>query len=149
MARWEKDEGGAKEERIVVSVRMRPLNATEMEKSDPSDWDCINDTTIVFKNSLPDRSVYPTAYTFGTVVEKLTEETPRDQWHLRELLSTCAGVVVDQTSARTPFTISRSLIHHVFFCSTATGRRDIAERDELSIASDTATGLASVMIRLF
>lgn len=65
MARWEKDEGGAKEERIVVSVRMRPLNAKEMEKSDPSDWDCINDTTVVFKNSLPERSVFPTAYTFG------------------------------------------------------------------------------------
>lgn len=65
MARWEKDEGGAKEERIVVSVRMRPLNAKEMEKSDPSDWDCIDDTTVVFKNSLPERSVFPTAYTFG------------------------------------------------------------------------------------
>ncbi|MQL71486.1 hypothetical protein Taro_003773 [Colocasia esculenta] len=53
-----------KEERIRVSVRLRPLNAKELARNDPSDWECINDTTIIFRNSLPERSMFPTAYTF-------------------------------------------------------------------------------------
>ncbi|RWW75082.1 hypothetical protein BHE74_00016911 [Ensete ventricosum] len=64
MAPWEKAEGAAKEERILVSVRVRPLNAKEIEKDDPSDWECVSDTTIIFKNSLPERSAFPTAYRF-------------------------------------------------------------------------------------
>ncbi|CAL9080451.1 unnamed protein product [Musa acuminata var. zebrina] len=239
MARWEKDEGGAKEERIVVSVRMRPLNAKEMEKSDPSDWDCIDDTTVVFRNSLPERSVFPTAYTFdrafgcdcntrrvydegakevalsvvsginasifaygqtssgktytmagiteytmediydyikkheerefvlrfsameiyneavrdllssdgsplrllddperGTVVEKLTEETPRDQWHLRELLSTCAEQrQVEETSLNE--TSSRS--HQILRLTIESTARESKGRD-----SSSSTLLAAV-----
>lgn len=65
IAPWGKAEGVAKEERILVSVRVRPLNAKEIEKNDPSDWECVNDTTIMFRNSLPERSAFPTAYTFG------------------------------------------------------------------------------------
>lgn len=67
-AQWEKAEGGGtvgEEERILVSVRLRPLNAKELERNDTSDWECIDRTTVVFKNNLPDRSMYPTAYTFG------------------------------------------------------------------------------------
>ncbi|MCD7450176.1 hypothetical protein HAX54_004165 [Datura stramonium] len=37
------------EERIFVSVRLRPLN--EDERNDVSDWECIDDTTIIYKNS--------------------------------------------------------------------------------------------------
>lgn len=56
------------EERIYVSVRLRPLNGKEILRNDVSDWECINDTTIVYKNaalSASERSMYPTAYTFG------------------------------------------------------------------------------------
>ncbi|RRT36509.1 hypothetical protein B296_00049199 [Ensete ventricosum] len=88
---WEKAEGTRKEERILVSVRLRPLNAKEIGKNDPSDWECRTNTTIVFKNAHSERTMYPTAYTFGTVVEKLTEETLRDRWHLKELLCVCEG----------------------------------------------------------
>ncbi|XP_074586712.1 kinesin-like protein KIN-7J [Curcuma longa] len=56
-----------KDERILVSVRMRPLNAKEITGNDPSDWDCFNTTTIVFKNSGPERTLYPTSYTFDKV----------------------------------------------------------------------------------
>ncbi|CAL9210847.1 unnamed protein product [Musa hybrid cultivar] len=69
-AQWEKAEGGGtvgEEERILVSVRLRPLNAKELERNDTSDWECIDRTTVVFKNNLPDRSMYPTAYTFDRV----------------------------------------------------------------------------------
>ncbi|KAK4490507.1 hypothetical protein RD792_001187 [Penstemon davidsonii] len=58
------------EERIYVSVRLRPLNSNEIYRNDVSDWECINDKTIVYKNvslSASDRSMYPTAYTFDRV----------------------------------------------------------------------------------
>lgn len=53
------------EERILVFVRLRPLNEKEYARNDVSDWECINNNSIVFKNSLLERSVYPPAYTFG------------------------------------------------------------------------------------
>ncbi|KAL3527185.1 hypothetical protein ACH5RR_011841 [Cinchona calisaya] len=61
---------GGHEESIFVSVRLRPLDEKEILKKDVSDWECINDTTIIYKNanlSLSERSMYPTAYTFDRV----------------------------------------------------------------------------------
>lgn len=55
------------EERILVSVRLRPLNDKEISRNDVSDWECINDTTIIYRNNISasERSLYPTAYSFG------------------------------------------------------------------------------------
>lgn len=55
------------EERIQVSVRLRPLNDKEIARNDVSDWECINDSTIIYRNnvSASERSLYPTAYSFG------------------------------------------------------------------------------------
>ncbi|MBA0747147.1 hypothetical protein Gogos_004077 [Gossypium gossypioides] len=50
-------------EKIFVSVRVRPLN----DKERKSDWECINNDTIIFKNSLPERSMFPAAYTFASI----------------------------------------------------------------------------------
>ncbi|TKY70458.1 Kinesin protein NACK1 [Spatholobus suberectus] len=57
------------EERILVSVRLRPLNEKELARKDVSDWECINDTTIIYRSNLSasDRSLYPTAYSFDSV----------------------------------------------------------------------------------
>ncbi|KAM7249993.1 hypothetical protein ACFE04_021876 [Oxalis oulophora] len=57
------------EEKICVSVRLRPLNSKETSRYDVVDWECINDTTIVYKNNLSvsERSMYPSAYTFDRV----------------------------------------------------------------------------------
>ncbi|KAK8964943.1 Kinesin-like protein NACK1 [Platanthera guangdongensis] len=60
-------EGGGKEEKIYVSVRVRPLSSKEIEKNDHSDWEIINNTTLIFKNSLPDRSMLPSAYIYDRV----------------------------------------------------------------------------------
>jgi centromeric protein E len=60
-AAWEKAE--AKEERILVSVRVRPLNSREA--GDSSDCECISPTTIVFRSTVPERAMYPTTYTYG------------------------------------------------------------------------------------
>lgn len=58
------------EERIYVSVRIRPLNEREISRNDVSDWECINENTLIYRNNLSasDRSLYPTAYTFGTMM---------------------------------------------------------------------------------
>lgn len=55
------------EERILVSVRVRPLNEKELWKNDLSEWECINDTTIMYRSNLSasERSLYPTTYSFG------------------------------------------------------------------------------------
>ncbi|KAE8685968.1 Kinesin-like protein NACK1 [Hibiscus syriacus] len=57
------------EERIFVSVRLRPLSEKEIARHAVSDWECINDNTIIYRNSLTvsERSMYPTAYTFDRV----------------------------------------------------------------------------------
>ncbi|KAA8547461.1 hypothetical protein F0562_003675 [Nyssa sinensis] len=50
--------------------RLRPLNEKELARNDVSDWECINDNTILFRNGnlpVPDRSMYPTAYAFDRV----------------------------------------------------------------------------------
>ncbi|GLT69166.1 hypothetical protein SLA2020_413400 [Shorea laevis] len=55
------------EETIFVSVRLRPLNEKEIVRNGESDWECINKNTIVFKHSMPERSMLPAAYTFDRV----------------------------------------------------------------------------------
>lgn len=55
----------ANEERIFVSIRVRPLNEKERARHDVSEWDCIAGNTIRFKNSLAERSTSVDAYTFG------------------------------------------------------------------------------------
>ncbi|KAG6773879.1 hypothetical protein POTOM_021217 [Populus tomentosa] len=60
---------GGGEEKIFVSVRLRPLNEKEIARNDVSDWESINDDTVIYRNNLPvsERSMYPTAYTFDRV----------------------------------------------------------------------------------
>ncbi|GER47552.1 kinesin motor family protein [Striga asiatica] len=55
------------EERINVSVRLRPLNDDEVLSNEVCDWERINDDTIVFKNLDSGRSMHPMAYTFDSV----------------------------------------------------------------------------------
>ncbi|XP_031287248.1 kinesin-like protein KIN-7E isoform X2 [Pistacia vera] len=68
------------EEKIQVFVRLRPLNDKEIARNDVSDWECINNNTIIFKNTLPERSMFPAAYSFDRVfgydspTKKLYEE---------------------------------------------------------------------------
>lgn len=56
------------EEKIKVLVRLRPLNDKEIARHDVSDWECINNNTIIFKNTLPERSMFPAAYAFGELI---------------------------------------------------------------------------------
>ncbi|KAL2925102.1 Kinesin-like protein KIN-7E [Bienertia sinuspersici] len=56
-----------REEKILVLVRLRPLNEKEISKNEVADWECINESTILYRNSLQERSGLPTAYSFDRV----------------------------------------------------------------------------------
>ncbi|QCD92218.1 centromeric protein E [Vigna unguiculata] len=66
----------AKEEKIVVTVRLRPLNKREQLAKDQVAWDCINDYTIVYKPPSHERAVQPMSFTFDRVFgpASVTEE---------------------------------------------------------------------------
>ena len=55
------------EERIFVSIRVRPLNEKEKARYDVSEWECVSANTIRFKNSglAEQRSISMDGYTFG------------------------------------------------------------------------------------
>lgn len=56
-----------REEKILVLVRLRPLNEKEISKNEVVDWECINESTILYRNSLQERSGLPTVYSFDRV----------------------------------------------------------------------------------
>ncbi|XP_022726362.1 LOW QUALITY PROTEIN: kinesin-like protein KIN-7E [Durio zibethinus] len=58
---------GAREERILVVVRLRPLSDKEIVANEVADWECINDSTILYRNTLREGSTYPSTYTFDRV----------------------------------------------------------------------------------
>ncbi|KAL0334670.1 UNVERIFIED_CONTAM: Kinesin-like protein KIN-7F [Sesamum radiatum] len=66
---WEKLQGmgSGEEEKILVLVRLRPLSEKEIARTEVADWECINSTTILYRNSLQERSGLPTAYSFDRV----------------------------------------------------------------------------------
>ncbi|KAG8368174.1 hypothetical protein BUALT_Bualt15G0017600 [Buddleja alternifolia] len=59
--------GNGMEEKILVLVRLRPLNEKEVARTEVADWECINSTTILYRSSLQERSGLPTAYSFDRV----------------------------------------------------------------------------------
>lgn len=81
MAQWDNVDGGevvngagggaGKLEKILVSVRLRPLSDKEIARGDPSEWECINDTTVIARSAFPDRPTAPTAYSFGWCIVPL------------------------------------------------------------------------------
>ncbi|XP_019054129.1 PREDICTED: kinesin-like protein NACK1 isoform X2 [Nelumbo nucifera] len=56
-----------KEEKIVVTVRLRPLSRREQSLKDQVAWECIDDQTIVFKPPPQDRLLTPASYTFDRI----------------------------------------------------------------------------------
>ncbi|XVF45379.1 hypothetical protein PTKIN_Ptkin02bG0201300 [Pterospermum kingtungense] len=58
---------GACEERIQVAVRLRPLSDKEIVANEVADWECINDSTILYRNTLREGSTFPSTYTFDRV----------------------------------------------------------------------------------
>lgn len=63
--------GGSKfrEEKILVTVRMRPLSRKEQAMYDLIAWDCVDEHGIVFNN--PNHERPATTYTFGIYIYML------------------------------------------------------------------------------
>ena len=59
------------EERIVVSVRLRPVNAREAERGDGAEWECSGPTTLRFLGTIPERAMFPATYTYGMYVPSI------------------------------------------------------------------------------
>ena len=59
--------GGSRvrEEKIVVTVRVRPLNRREQLAKDTVSWECIDDHSIVYKPLPQERVAQPASFTFG------------------------------------------------------------------------------------
>lgn len=76
--------GRVREEKIFVTVRVRPLSSRELAHRDSSAWECINENTILFKHSSQDRSNCPSSYTFDRVfgpscsTERVYQEGAKD-----------------------------------------------------------------------
>ncbi|KAJ4890183.1 ATP binding microtubule motor family protein [Raphanus sativus] len=103
-----------REEKIFVSVRLRPLSVRERVRNDVADWECINDETVIYRShlSLSERSMYPTAYTFDRVFgpECCTKDV-YDQGAKDVALSVVSGVhasvfAYGQTSSGKTYTMS-------------------------------------------
>ncbi|XP_009140424.1 kinesin-like protein KIN-7F isoform X1 [Brassica rapa] len=56
-------------EKILVLVRLRPPNQKEIASNEPTeDWECLNDTTILYRrNTFRQSSNFPSAYSFDRV----------------------------------------------------------------------------------
>ncbi|XP_076945696.1 kinesin-like protein NACK1 [Bidens hawaiensis] len=74
--------GGSRvrEEKIVVTVRLRPLNKREQLAKDNVSWECIDDHSIVYKPLPQERVVQPSSFTFDKVFgpEAVTESVYED-----------------------------------------------------------------------
>lgn len=59
--------GGSRvrEEKIVVTVRLRPLNKREQLAKDNVSWECIDDHSIVYKPFPNERVTQQSSFTFG------------------------------------------------------------------------------------
>ncbi|XP_061953747.1 kinesin-like protein NACK1 [Populus nigra] len=70
----------AKEEKIVVTVRLRPLNKKEQLAKDQVAWDCVDDHTIVFKPPSQERAAQPASFVFDKVFDpsSITEAVYED-----------------------------------------------------------------------
>jgi centromeric protein E len=66
--------GAGKMDRIQVLVRLRPLSEKEVARREPAEWECINDSTVMFRSTFPDRPTAPTAYTFGEFADTIVAD---------------------------------------------------------------------------
>nr|ADQ43205.1 kinesin motor family protein [Schrenkiella parvula] len=100
------------EEKIYVSVRLRPLNDKERLRTEVPDWECINDTTIIYRShlSISDRSMYPSAYSFRVFGPECCTRQVYEQGAREVAFSVVSGVnsvfAYGQTSSGKTYTMS-------------------------------------------
>lgn len=101
----------AKEDKIVVTVRLRPLSTREQAAKDQVAWECIDEQTIVHKTPLNDRSMQPSSFTFDKVFGPASvTETVYEEGVKNVALSSLMGInatifAYGQTSSGKTFTM--------------------------------------------
>lgn len=122
-----------KEDKIFVTVRVRPLSKKEIALKDQGAWECIDDHTIVYKIPSQDRSNSQASYTFDKVfgpsslTETVYEEGAKDV-----ALSALTGInatifAYGQTSSGKTYTmrgITESAINDIYKHIQNTPERD-------------------------
>ncbi|XP_047157827.1 kinesin-like protein KIN-7B [Vigna umbellata] len=143
--------GGSKvrEEKIRVTVRMRPLNRKEQAMYDLIAWDCLDEHTLVFKNPNQERPATP--YTFDKVfapacsTQKVYEEGAKDV-----ALSALSGInatifAYGQTSSGKTFTmrgVTESAIKDIYeYIKNTPERHFILRISALEIYNETVIDL--------
>ncbi|CAN6451520.1 unnamed protein product [Victoria cruziana] len=121
----------AKEEKIFVTVRVRPLNRLEEIQKDQVAWECADDNTILLKNPSHERT--SASYTFDKVfgpnclTERVYEEGAKDV-----ALSALTGInatifAYGQTSSGKTFTmrgVTESAVNDIYKHIRSTPERD-------------------------
>ncbi|KAB2049928.1 hypothetical protein ES319_A13G210300v1 [Gossypium barbadense] len=143
--------GGPKvrEERILVTVRMRPLNQREQAMYDLIAWDCVDDHTIVFKN--PNHERPANQYSFDRVFDpssttrKVYEDGAKDV-----ALSALTGInatifAYGQTSSGKTFTmrgITENAVKDIYEHIKNTQERDfVLKLSAMEIYNETVVDL--------
>ena len=63
---------GGQEEKIFVTVRVRPMSARELAHGETSVWRCQDEQTLLYTEPAVDRSPYPAYYHFGQCLDSCT-----------------------------------------------------------------------------
>jgi centromeric protein E len=137
------------EEKILVTVRMRPLNWREHAKYDLIAWECPDDETIVFKNPNPDKA--PTKYSFDKVFEPTCATQEVYEGGSRDVaLSALAGTnatifAYGQTSSGKTFTmrgVTESVVKDIYEHIRKTQERSfVLKVSALEIYNETVVDL--------
>ncbi|KAG9145243.1 hypothetical protein Leryth_008198 [Lithospermum erythrorhizon] len=149
--------GGDSQEKIFVSVRVRPLNKNEILNNELSDWECINDNTILYKNDhtpIAERTIYPAAYTFDKVFgeDRSTREV-YEQGAKEVALAVVMGInssvfAYGQTSSGKTYTmtgITRYTIKDIFkYMQKHTERKFVLKFSAMEIYNESVRDLLSV-----
>ncbi|PHT55176.1 hypothetical protein CQW23_03662 [Capsicum baccatum] len=88
------------EEKILVLVRLRPLSEKEIMRNEVSNLECINEITILYRNSLQERSGLPIAYTIGYIKVIVQQRKCMREEQRRLLFLLLAESITIESSAR-------------------------------------------------
>ncbi|XP_061373809.1 kinesin-like protein NACK1 [Gastrolobium bilobum] len=123
----------AREEKIVVTVRLRPLNKREHLAKDQVAWDCLDDHMIVYKPPAHEHAPQPTSFTFDKVFgPACLTETVYDGGVKNVALSALMGInatifAYGQTSSGKTYTmrgITEKAVNDVYKHIISTPERD-------------------------
>ncbi|KAA8541281.1 hypothetical protein F0562_025244 [Nyssa sinensis] len=127
----------AREEKIVITVRLRPLNKREQSTKDQIAWECTDDHTIVCRSPPQERAVQPASFTFDKVfgpaclTETVYEEGVKDV-ALSALMGINATIFAyGQTSSGKTYTmrgITEKAVNDIYNHIMSTSERDFRIR---------------------